>query len=539
MRKGRLLLAVGVVAVSAMMLLTSCKDDNGSKENETTTNEAKKEQVKEKDAVIKNENPSKVARITVHDPSIVKGEDGSFYLFGSHLAAGKSEDLVAWTNISGANNLFGVNKIDELMPNIKEWMNLEGGDLGCWAADVIYNTTTKKYYFYACSSQFGSTDSVMWFATSDNIEGPYSGATPIVYSGFTNTTSGEWAYTNTNVGDLLADGTIEMGDWFHSDGSYDSDAGKMPNAIDPALFYDKDGRMWMSYGSYFGGIYILEIDVNTGMPIYPAKDDPDNDVVSYFGKLIANPSGVNGSGEGPYIIYDKKSDYYFLFITYGNLDALGGYNTRVYRSKNPDGPYEDSMGQLATSANNKGLKVMGNYQMTGTVGYVSPGHSSAYVDEESGKIFYAYHTRFDDGTGNAHQVRIHQLFVNQFGFPVALPYEYDGETIGEKEIKIEDVIGTYGYVNHGNTTTYSDDLASLRVTKENDIVLNADGTISGKIKGTWSFDEEGSPYVTFKIMNKEYKGVFCYQTEDVNKNNTRLVFAAAGENNMVIWGVRK
>lgn len=537
--KKRVLVLMGVTLLSAMMIFTACSKDEAAKEEQTTTVSTDNGSANFKDPVTKIEKPSTFARVSVHDPTIVKAEDGTFYLFGSHLAAAKSTNLTQWTNISGANKLFGVSKLDTLMPNIKEWMNLEGGDLGCWAADVIYNTTTKKYYFYACSSQFGSTDSVMWFATSDNIEGPYGEATPIIYSGFMNTTSGEWAYTNTNVGDLLADGTIEMGDWFHSDGSYDSNAGKMPNAIDPALFYDKDGRMWMSYGSYFGGIYILEIDVNTGMPIYPKKDDPSTNTVSYFGKLIASPAGVNGSGEGPYIIYDKESDYYFLFVTYGNLDALGGYNTRVYRSKNPDGPYEDSMGQLATSGSNKGLKVMGNYQMTGTIGYVSPGHSSAYVDEESGKIFYAYHTRFDDGVGNGHQVRIHQMFVNAYGFPIALPYEYDGETIGEDKITVEDVIGNYGFVNHGNTTTYSNDIGSVYVTRENDITLNADGTITGKLKGTWSFDEEGSPYVTLKIMNKEYKGVFCYQTEDANKNNRRLVFAAGGNNNMVIWGVRK
>ncbi len=537
--KKKLIVLMGVTMLGAMMMFSACSKDKTDDKEQTVTDDKKEETPNFKDPIIKIENPSKFNRVSVHDPTIVRGEDGTFYLFGSHLAASKSTDLKKWTNINGASKLFGVPKLDTLMPNIKEWMNLEGGDLGCWAADVIYNTTTKKYYFYACSSQFGSTDSVIWFATSDNIEGPYGEATPIVYSGFMNTTAGEWAYTNTNVGDLIADGTIEMGNWFNNDGSYNSGIGKMPNAIDPALFYDKEGRMWMSYGSYFGGIYILEIDVNTGMPIYPKKDDPSTNTVSYFGKLIASPAGVNGSGEGPYIIYDKESDYYFLFVTYGNLDALGGYNTRVYRSKNPDGPYEDSMKQLATSANNKGLKVMGNYQMTGTLRYVSPGHSSAYVDEESGKIFYAYHTRFDDGTGNSHQVRIHQMFVNKFGFPIALPYEYDGETIGEEKITVEDVIGNYGFVNHANNTAYSDNLANVNVTMERDITLNADGTITGKMKGTWSFDKEGEPYVTFKIMNKVYKGVFCYQTEDLNKNNKRLVFAAGGDNNMVVWGVKK
>ena len=31
-------------------------------------------------------------------------------------------------------------------------------------------------------------------------------------------------------------------------------------------FYDKDGTLWMVYGSFFGGIYIKELDKN-GLPV--------------------------------------------------------------------------------------------------------------------------------------------------------------------------------------------------------------------------------------------------------------------------------
>ena len=39
------------------------------------------------------------------------------------------------------------------------------------------------------------------------------------------------------------------------------------------FFYDKDGRMWMVYGSWSGGIFLIEIDEETGYPIYPEADE--------------------------------------------------------------------------------------------------------------------------------------------------------------------------------------------------------------------------------------------------------------------------
>jgi len=39
-----------------------------------------------------------------------------------------------------------------------------------------------------------------------------------------------------------------------------------PNAVDPHVFFDVDGDLWMVYGSYSGGIFILEMDPETGLP---------------------------------------------------------------------------------------------------------------------------------------------------------------------------------------------------------------------------------------------------------------------------------
>ena len=48
------------------------------------------------------------------------------------------------------------------------------------------------------------------------------------------------------------------------------------------------------------------------------------------------------TGEASYI--QKIGDYYWLFMSYGELFAKGGYNVRVYRSRTPDGEYLDENG---------------------------------------------------------------------------------------------------------------------------------------------------------------------------------------------------
>ena len=43
-----------------------------------------------------------------------------------------------------------------------------------------------------------------------------------------------------------------------SDGVEDS------NAIDPGVLLDPDGRLWLTYGSYFGYIRLVELDPEDG-----------------------------------------------------------------------------------------------------------------------------------------------------------------------------------------------------------------------------------------------------------------------------------
>ena len=111
-----------------------------------------------------------------------------------------------------------------------------------------------------------------------------------------------------------------------------------PNAIDPSVFYDGDGRMWMVYGSWSGGIFLLELDEATGKVIHP-EADPENNVDPYFGKRLIG--GGHKSIEAPYILRDEQSGYYYLFVSYGSLVRTGGYQIRVFRSETPDGAVQE------------------------------------------------------------------------------------------------------------------------------------------------------------------------------------------------------
>jgi arabinan endo-1,5-alpha-L-arabinosidase len=119
---------------------------------------------------------------------------------------------------------------------------------------------------------------------------------------------------------------------------------------------------------------------------------------------------------------------------------------RVARSRNPDGPYYDGLGNdMAEVKADPDLplfddasiepyaqKLMGNFYFNKTAGepgsaqgggYVSPGHNSAFYDQDSGKYFLIFHTRFPN-QGEFHQVRVHEMFINEDGWPVVAPHRF-------------------------------------------------------------------------------------------------------------------
>ena len=70
---------------------------------------------------------------------------------------------------------------------------------------------------------------------------------------------------------------------------------------------------------------------------------------------------------------------------------------------------------------------------------MATGHNSSFIDEKDEKMYLVYHTRFNDG-GEGHSPRVHQMIVNEDGWPCELPYQTQGETISEDGYDKNDVM---------------------------------------------------------------------------------------------------
>jgi len=545
--KGKLAKKLISVALCASMIVTggcsakSTKDDNtvndmaaNSDENagKVSSNEesGNSEGEAEVDDSIWEVNMSDIETATidagaaVHDPSIIK-VDGSYYIFGSHMTGAVSTDLRHFEYIG--NGYANGNKLFDNLLSCEEAFAYAGsatsliptddGTRHVWAEDVFYNETTGLYYMYFCMSSTWNASNLC-FATSENIDGPYTWRKALIYSGFTSDTiDGTDVCDYVEKEEALSRYTTKSGTEYNYN--------DYPNAIDPTVFYDEDGRIWMVYGSWSGGIYLIEIDPETGECIHP-EENADENVDAYFGKRLIG--GKHRSIEGPWIEYDEDAGYYYLFVSYGSLNRDGGYQIRVFRSETVDGEYVDMNGNTCAydSGNHKyqGLKLTGNYYLPSMdTAAMATGHNSALIDDD-GKKYICYHTRFDDGTENFKD-RVKQYFLNKEGWPCMLPYATSGETI--ENVTSSDVVGTYYVVNQG--IEIDSEIAEPFM-----LQLLDDYTVKGDaIEGTWSL-EDGSYYMTISYGDETYSGVFCEQTDDAGTNV--MTFTAVGSN-MSLWGV--
>ena len=490
------------------------------------------------------------SRVSVHDPSVIK-DGNTYYVFGSHIDAARTSDLQNWKTFT--NGYAKTNNVEfgNLSQNLKKAFAWAGEDLGdceggfaVWAPDVVWNPdyinsdgSKGAYLMYFCTSSTWNT-SVIAYAASKNIQGPYTFVDTLIYSGFTSndtyakssTKNVNRKYTSTNIDELISAGQVTYNSsWFDGTG-YNFRA--FPNAIDPTIYYDTNGKMYMVYGSWSGGIFTLEIDKATGKCIHPKSGNTSDGrtVDSYFGTKLAG--GYHKSGEGPFIEYNADTGYYYLWETYGGLLSDGGYNMRVFRSKSPTGPFTDPAGRSGimnanSNLDSTGLKVMGNYKFSSLDrAYMACGHNSVLRDDD-GQWYLFYHARFNDGT-EYHEVRVHQMYFNEEGWPVVAPFEYSGDKISAGGYEESDIIGEYEFINHGNATNGT-------IINSQKINLNADHTISGSISGTWQ-EDAGSAGAVITIGGQKYSGYFLAAE---NEAGTRVMsFTAVSSNNQTVWGAK-
>ena len=512
-------------------------------------------------------------RVSVHDPSVVWQPTAKrYYIFGSHRATATSTDMINWTwssfswygNASNAAT-FRTQQVKTVTKNGEEvefpnfdatgWSGALGNyniDGNLWAPDVIYNTAMRKWCMYM--SVNGPTwNSSIVLLTSNSITGPYRYQGPVVVTGFN-------VNGNANVDYKKTDLEIALGTQKSLPSRYAAYWGRRwPHAIDPCVFYDEEGLLWMAYGSWSGGIWMLQLNAETGLRDYdvkyPIAGSGDN-VTSdpYFGKRIAG--GFYASGEGSYIEY--IDGYYFLFVSNGGLAEggkqddynFGGYQMRVFRSAKPDGPYRDRRGQPAVLGNyelnfgpnssQRGVNIFGAYtdwgnQTIGDRGERSQGHNSI-IAAPDGRIYLVYHTRFQ--TGGGFENRVHQCYLTKDKWLVAAPFEYSGEKVKTADISAKQIIatdkvpGVYKFLRHDYGLDHRKKEASTPV----EINLNYDGTISGDLAGKWTI-EEGTSYININCGGVAYKGVMIEQTLEPRTTRTPA-FTVLAANGTTAWGYK-
>ncbi len=450
--------------------------------------------------------------VAVHDPSVIK-TGNTFYLFGSHLAAAKSTDLVNWNRfaegVNSNNPLF--NNVTQELAEALSWAETNT----LWAADVVQLADGKFYMYYnACRGD--SPLSALGVAVANSIEGPYVNKQILLRSGRGQTPTG--ANYNASI---------------------------HPNVVDPHVFFDKNNRLWMTYGSYSGGIFILELDPVSGL--IKSGQTANNG----FGTHLMG--GNHSRIEAPYILYSPVSDYYYLFVSFGGLAANGGYDIRVARSRNPTGPYLDANGNDMRSVvascglecgdpsiQGYGQKLLGGHLFdrksgdpgTGLgIGYVSPGHNSAYYEASTGQHLLFFHTRFP-GRGEEHEVRVHEMYLNADNWLVAAPLSYRPRNVSNS-ISRQDAVGNYRMVNHGKNI-----VAGYTHAQSINLTLADNGSVTGDASGSWFYRGDNLVQIQLNGHSYAYEGALSRQWHEPTQQFV-VTFSAQNRSGVSIWGIRQ
>jgi len=173
-----------------------------------------------------------------------------------------------------------------------------------------------------------------------------------------------------------------------------------PPALDPAIFVDDDGKMYMVYGG--AHIWITELNSETGEHISGdpfSWDNGDNgDYVHVANGAEDDPLYTEDEqdpwAEAPYL--HKEGDYYYLFVNWYSccMGADSTYEIVVGRSESVTGPFLDEEGE--------DMKDFGGTLVIAHESHdvIGPGHAGIFeygTDENKIQVF-THHYYPDDET---------------------------------------------------------------------------------------------------------------------------------------------
>lgn len=490
----------------------------------------------------------------VHDPSVAYF-GGYYYMFNTdasygnaHLQSGhahfpgkRSKDLVNWSYVPGPfaeAPAWVYTRLNE----IRKRMGLDaiGRDnlsYGFWAPVVrtVKVNGVEKLRMYYCIVIDNYIKSGK--KTSEPFDGSWTERAFIGMAETTSPETGNWTdygFVTCSSSDKGKDGWKRA-----SAGSWD-DAYFYYNAIDPTYIV-AEGKHYLIHGSWHSGFALLELDPSTGMPVKDLGDpwaDTVTDLTKRFGTHIGarNTSRWQGS-EAPEIIY--KDGYYYLFMAYDQLDVP--YNTRVVRSSSIEGPYTDITGRNFTNARGDCYPIVTHpYKFSKGFGWVGISHCAIFQQEGTGDWFYASQARLPGTAGGNAPNAVMMGHVRRIAWcpasaddltdlwPIALPERYAGLS-DKTPVTAEEIAGTWEHINLKYDYTKQDVASNL--------VLKADGTMSGALSGSWSFDAS-KQYLTLKTASKTVVVVVAREADwEASPRVPTIVYAGTEKTlNSTWWG---
>lgn len=276
----------------------------------------------------------------VLDPSIIR-QGTTYYAFSTDVAGFASsgslpihcsQDKAVWASCGSV--------FPEGMP---AWIQRKiPGVLGLWAPDVSY--FNGEYHIYYNGSLLHTQQSVIGLVTNTTLD------------------PADPAYKWVDRGPVLES---KHGDDF--------------NALDPNILVDGDGKVWLTYGSYWSGIKQRQIDPSTGMLLAANATRYD---------LAFRPGVSDDAIEGASLVH--HGNYYYLFVSVDHCceaaTADDNYKQAVGRSASPHGPFVDEAG---TPMMNGGGTVL----LQGNSGWNAPGGGTAYLDSQTGESVLIFHAQ--------------------------------------------------------------------------------------------------------------------------------------------------
>ncbi|MET9801010.1 arabinan endo-1,5-alpha-L-arabinosidase [Streptomyces sp. NPDC006368] len=284
----------------------------------------------------------------VHDPSATRLHDGTLIVYSTHngIEARTSRDGVHWRRAGSA------------FRSVPAWWRSYSAEGDVWAPEILYRKGT--YWLYYAVSSFGSNHSAIGLATSP---------------------------------------TGRPGTWQDRGVVFSSTTADDYNAIDPAIVQG-DGGLWMSFGSHWTGIRMVELDPRTGTVRSGAP-------VHHLATRRDAPYAV----EAPYIV--KRGAHHYLFVSYDRCCAGtdSTYHIRVGRALSPTGPYTDRDGTPMTEGG-------GDVLLASHGRHIGPGGQSVLHDRGRHVLVHHY---YDAEDGGVPKLGLTSLRWDADGWPVAGP----------------------------------------------------------------------------------------------------------------------